>query len=497
MHYKSNLIIDPATNETLLLSELYKGNRIVVTPEQMEHYNMSPTSGVLKNLDGTYINLVEHILQMSNNSSNNNYIEYFGTNIKALNTIEGHTKDLVIRKRALENINPIDITNMTNLNLFNHNYYEVTVSKHSNYIQCIQNVSGRNCILGYDNKHNYKASTYYYMVADVEVIKTTTGARVSCGQSQKFKRNTIFSGRGLCCGVFLSPTPENIDSMNYRWFSIALDGASSLVSSGDGFKVYSWSCYEITEEEFNKGYEYCAKYYPVICNGTEVTGQYENGDITIMSSNKNLLKITDFETGDISAANGENVGHSQRSRTKQFIPVLSGTYTLSKNKAEWFFVGAYDINYNYIKSLIDVNSNKATFTISDNISYIRIRLNNPLNTLDSLELMLEENNIKTKYVKHEEDIKVIKNINEKFKLKSYNDITYFSSTNNIQADITVQVKTNILQSIKMLQDNNKKLFFDNKHLTAIQEEHNNELLTQADYIVDNDFRISMLELNIQ
>ena len=70
---KSNLIKCPETGEILLYDKLFEGERIAVSSEQIKHYDLAPTSGVVKGLDGTLIDITKKILVKSGSTDDHHH----------------------------------------------------------------------------------------------------------------------------------------------------------------------------------------------------------------------------------------------------------------------------------------------------------------------------------------------------------------------------------------------------------------------------------------
>ena len=65
MYPISELIKDPKTGQILKLSELYKGNVVEVTYEELSNYDMHPQSGTMKLVSGEVVSLVDLILTIT------------------------------------------------------------------------------------------------------------------------------------------------------------------------------------------------------------------------------------------------------------------------------------------------------------------------------------------------------------------------------------------------------------------------------------------------
>lgn len=60
----SELIKDPKTGKILKLSELYNGNVVEATYEELAQYDMRPQSGTMKLVSGEVVSLVDLILTL-------------------------------------------------------------------------------------------------------------------------------------------------------------------------------------------------------------------------------------------------------------------------------------------------------------------------------------------------------------------------------------------------------------------------------------------------
>ena len=74
---KSNLTKCPTTGEILLYDKLFEGKRVVVSPEMLKDYDLAPTSGVVKGLDGTLIDITQNILTMSSSTTDHNHDDLY------------------------------------------------------------------------------------------------------------------------------------------------------------------------------------------------------------------------------------------------------------------------------------------------------------------------------------------------------------------------------------------------------------------------------------
>ncbi|AUN14685.1 hypothetical protein [Paraclostridium sordellii] len=61
----SELIKDPKTGKILKLSELYQGNVVEATYEELAQYDMRPQSGTMKLVSGEVVSLVDLILTLA------------------------------------------------------------------------------------------------------------------------------------------------------------------------------------------------------------------------------------------------------------------------------------------------------------------------------------------------------------------------------------------------------------------------------------------------
>lgn len=65
MYPQSDLIKNPTDGKTYIYSELFKGNKVVVTAKELQNYDMHPQSGAIKKTDGTVVNLIDLIYTMA------------------------------------------------------------------------------------------------------------------------------------------------------------------------------------------------------------------------------------------------------------------------------------------------------------------------------------------------------------------------------------------------------------------------------------------------
>lgn len=84
----------------------------------------------------------------------------------------------------------------------------------------------------------------------------------------------------------------------------------------------------------------------------------------------------------------------------------------------------------------------------------------------------------------------------KVTLKSYEGKTYIGTTNYIQPVVTAKALTNVSALLTGLKEGNEKLRTANEEIIGTQNSSKDYVIGQTDYIVDNDFRITMLELGL-
>ncbi|WP_294402660.1 hypothetical protein [uncultured Clostridium sp.] len=63
MRNASNLIKCPTTGDILIYSDLLKGIRTIVTDEQLRNHPMHPQSGLIKDMNGNLISIVDLLLE--------------------------------------------------------------------------------------------------------------------------------------------------------------------------------------------------------------------------------------------------------------------------------------------------------------------------------------------------------------------------------------------------------------------------------------------------
>ena len=325
------------------------------------------------------------------------------------NTVYGYSRDMYIKGQTIHNINPISMINCSSVATFTHNGEGVTIEMVEGSVKATQPLVGQHLKVGYQNTDLLQPDAFYYAVADIEFIQNTNNVpyAIQVANGSVKQNNTLTAGRGLLTGVFKSPTKEALNQADAKWIGVS-SVTNTNIASNDSFKLHSFSVYSITQQEYDKGHDVLSKRFPYKSNSLHSVGTSEDSNVIIVSQNKNLIDFNGFEIGDISAVSGQNTGHGGRSRTKDFIPIQPGNYVLSKNVSEWFYVGAYDKNKKYIRYLVDAKSNKGTFTITSDMAYIRIRLNNHIDTLSGLEIQLEEGSSPTNYVLMEKQKRVIK-----------------------------------------------------------------------------------------
>ncbi len=123
-------------------------------------------------------------------------------------------------------------------------------------------------------------------------------------------------------------------------------------------------------------------------------------EVEAVGDNINLFD-TELEQGGLLTADGQNFDSEQRIRTKDFIDLQSGTYTLSFKGLTYSAGLQYETDGTYIKTLWQFTEGTYTFTISEK-SKIRIifRKENPdenVNVSDIYDIKLEKGTVSTSY----------------------------------------------------------------------------------------------------
>lgn len=158
-------------------------------------------------------------------------------------------------------------------------------------------------------------------------------------------------------------------------------------------------------------------------------------EVQAVGDNINLFD-TELEQGGLLTGDGQNFDSEQRIRTKDFIDLQSGTYTLSFKGLTYSAGLQYETDGTYIKTLWQFTEGTYTFTISEK-SKIRItfRKENPdenVNVSDIYDIKLEKGTVATPYSQYGQgNIEIIHN-NKNF--LNLPDLTY--TQNGVTIEVT-------------------------------------------------------------
>lgn len=261
-------------------------------------------------------------------------------------------------------------------------------------------------------------------------------------------------------------------------------------------------------------------------------------EVQAVGDNINLFD-TELEQGGLLTDDGQNFDSEQRIRTKDFIDLQSGTYTLSFKGLTYSAGLQYETDGTYIKTLWQFTEGTYTFTISEK-SKIRItfRKENPdenVNVSDIYDIKLEKGTVATPYSQYGqgsiEIVKSNKNILDlgqrsangitfnKNKIKILNPSNYLYANNaNLLNDKRLMGKTITLTLIANGKVETNNLSFNigtNKNAYRFQKyytvgNYNNDIYTltrtlQSDeviggiliYVDGNALPTCNLEINVQ
>lgn len=165
-------------------------------------------------------------------------------------------------------------------------------------------------------------------------------------------------------------------------------------------------------------------------------------EVEAVGDNINLFD-TELEQGGLLTDGGQNFDSEQRIRTKDFIDLQSGTYTLSFKGLTYSAGLQYETDGTYIKTLWQFTEGTYTFTISEK-SKIRItfRKENPdenVNVSDIYDIKLEKGTVATPYSQYGQgNIEIIhQNKNMLSNLPATQTINGVTFTNNEDGTYTV------------------------------------------------------------
>ena len=136
-------------------------------------------------------------------------------------------------------------------------------------------------------------------------------------------------------------------------------------------------------------------------------------------------------------------------------------------------------------------------TPSSNYNVIYIKLKMKVTSISGAKQWLSQNPV-TVYYELAEPV-IIKH-NKNINLKTFEGTTHIVSENYLPATITAKVPSNVNAVVMSLKEENKALTLENEKLNNELNITNENLETlsveQGDYIFDNDYRITMLELGL-
>ena len=155
---------------------------------------------------------------------------------------------------------------------------------------------------------------------------------------------------------------------------------------------------------------------------------------------------------------------------------------------------------NKLKMLIDiVNSTEEGIRIGGGDNNTKVRLKVALSKLSTPDISgakqwLNDNELLFYY---ELSTPIIHQV-PKLQLKSFEEVTHVNSTNTLQGNITTKIPSNVQAVIQSQARTINTLTLENEalmnELVDTQLHFDEAISVQSDYIVDNDFRITMLEL---
>ena len=150
---------------------------------------------------------------------------------------------------------------------------------------------------------------------------------------------------------------------------------------------------------FFEGMESAFEQELVTDENDEHYGKYK---VNVKVVGKNLFNKNDLEVGSLSPT-GQMENITTRCRTSKNIKIKPGTYTLSKNTKEWYAIFKTDSAGKVLKSIVDESSKGNTFTIPNDVNYIKIKFDYTLSVAINDNIQLEEGTEPTEYEPYKEN----------------------------------------------------------------------------------------------
>lgn len=206
----------------------------------------------------------------------------------------------------------------------------------------------------------------------------------------------------LCIGMY-APMPEDVP-------------AGGVVCK---YTIYDYVIYNLTQL-FGAGkepqQEWCDKNLPylegmkssfedkLITDEKDAhSGKYK---VDYKVTGKNKFDVNKLVTGGINTSNGVDNDTLNACRTG-FIKLESITYKLTKNTQQWQTVIGYDNKFNYLCVIFNANVSSGTFTIPENVTYVRFKFDYDTDVALLDNIQLEEGDTATTYEPYKEYTKTL------------------------------------------------------------------------------------------
>lgn len=327
------------------------------------------------------------INKINDNIDNLSFLPFEGENIDVNNSLNGYTRDLVIKGKTLQNLY---IGNRENT-------FTISQGQHYNHLTLCETSM-------------LKLNTPYTIYFDIEIISNTTIGNIGdnfiaeLGIANNLNsvegHPTVASGKYNITPIY--NTNKNVftftDFKGHKYLAIRpLLPPLRPVPTGQQIS------YKIKNIIILEG-DYTNKSTPNYFEGIKSVGELEENKISILSNNKNICNDKNFELGNYSS-NGKPIGNptggTTYKRTKERIKIKPYTKYSISFKAEERKIGVFTYNNNdsFVRRIYDLSAE--SFTTYSHEKYLRFRI---IDT--ATDIQIEEGN-KTEYKPYKDDKKDI------------------------------------------------------------------------------------------
>ncbi len=327
------------------------------------------------------------INKINDNIDNLSFLPFEGENIDVNNSLNGYTRDLVIKGKTLQNLY---IGNRENT-------FTISQGQHYNHLTLCETSM-------------LKLNTPYTIYFDIEIISNTTIGNIGdnfiaeLGIANNLNsvegHPTVASGKYNITPIY--NTNKNVftftDFKGHKYLAIRpLLPPLRPVPTGQQIS------YKIKNIIILEG-DYTNKSTPNYFEGIKSVGELEENKISILSNNKNICNDKNFELGNYSS-NGKPIGNptggTTYKRTKERIKIKPYTKYSISFKAEERKIGVFTYNNNdsFVRGIYDLSAE--SFTTYSHEKYLRFRI---IDT--ATDIQIEEGN-KTEYKPYKDDKKDI------------------------------------------------------------------------------------------